>query len=59
MCLTQSCTFVDKLLTLDESENTETEPYLQAVREALDEKFDNIITLCTTEIDKPGRRNTS
>jgi hypothetical protein len=40
---------------LDESDNVETEPYLQAVREALDDKFDNVITLCTKEIDKPGK----
>ncbi|XP_028401862.1 mitochondrial import receptor subunit TOM70-like [Dendronephthya gigantea] len=43
----------DVTLTLDESDNVETEPYLQAVREALDDKFDNIISLCTKEIDKP------
>ena len=42
-------------MTLDESDNVETEPYLQAVREALDDKFDNVITLCTKEIDKPGK----
>ncbi|CAB4005281.1 Mitochondrial import receptor subunit TOM70 [Paramuricea clavata] len=45
----------DVLFTLDESDNVETEPYLQAVREALDDKFDNIIALCTKEIDKPGK----
>jgi hypothetical protein len=42
-------------LTLDESDNVETEPYLQAVREAHDDNFDNIIALCTKEIDKPGK----
>ena len=42
-------------LTLDESDNVETEPYLQAVREVLDDKFENVITLCTAEIDKPGK----
>jgi NAD dependent epimerase/dehydratase family enzyme len=46
---------VDISLTLDESDNAKTEPFVQAVREALDDKFDNIITLCGEEINKPGK----
>ena len=45
---------LDTLLTLGEKDNVESNFYLQAVREVLDGKFENIVTLCTSEIDKSG-----
>ena len=50
----RSYLLIDVSLVLNESDNVETEPYLQAVREVLDDKFENVITLCTAEINKPG-----
>lgn len=42
----------DVTLTVEDNKSGETEPFVQAVEDALEKKYDNIVTLCSAEIDK-------
>ena len=37
-----------------DEEKPEPEPFVQAVKDILAEKYDNVVSLCTSEIDKSG-----
>ena len=53
------CQRVDTVFDVADEGNMETEPFLQAIKEAQEEKYDNIVTLCTSQIDKAGMIITS
>ena len=41
---------------MEDNKSGETEPFVQAVEDALEKKYDNIVTLCSAEIDKSGTK---
>lgn len=45
----------DITLDVEGIEKAETEPFLQAVKDAQKKKYENIVALCTAEIDKSGK----
>ena len=39
---------------MEDNKSGETEPFVQAVEDALEKKYDNIVALCSAEIEKSG-----